>query len=229
MDFQSLYVTLKLAVVTMGVLVVLAAPIAYMLAYTRFPGKSLLEALINLPMALPPTVLGFYMIFIMGPKGIAGRFWESFTGGSMLFTFLGIAVASSLYSIPFAVQPMKAAFQKVDRRLMESAYVLGLSRAATFLRVVIPNSISGIAAAAILVFIHSMGAFGVLLMVGGSVPGETKVASIAIYEAVEMMNYREASLMSLCFIPIGYVFLLLVNKLHGDSANGSADHPSQTA
>jgi molybdate transport system permease protein len=229
MDFQSLYVTLKLAVVTMCVLVVLAAPIAYVLAYKRFPGKSLLEALINLPLALPPTVLGFYMILIMGPKGIAGRSWETLTGGSLLFTFLGIAVPSSLYSLPFAVQPIKAAFQKVDYRLMESAYVLGLSRPATFLRVIIPNSISGIAAAAILVFLHTMGAFGVLLMVGGSIPGETKVASIAIYEAVEAMNYRAAGLMSLCFIPISYVFLLLVNKLNGDSVNGTADHRQEAA
>ena len=229
MDFQSIYVTLKLAFVTMCLLVVLAAPVAYVLAYKKFPGKSLLEALINLPLALPPTVLGFYMVLIMGPKGIAGRSWEALTGGSLLFTFLGIAVASSLYSIPFAVQPMKAAFQKVDRRLLESAYVLGLSRAATFIRVVIPNSISGIAAAAILVFLHSMGAFGVLLMVGGSIPGETKVASIAIYEAVESLNYREAGLMSLCFVPISYVFLLLVNKLNGDYTNGTADHRQEAA
>ena len=114
---------------------------------------------------------------------------RSLTGGSLLFTFLGITIASIIYSIPFAVQPMKAAFSKIDRRLLENAYVLGLSKRATFLRVIIPNSVAGIAAAAVLVFLHSIGAFGVLLMVGGSIPGETKVASIAIYEAVETMNY----------------------------------------
>lgn len=213
MDYLALYVTLKLALVSTVVLMVLAAPISYFLAYTRFPGKSFIEALIYLPMALPPTVIGFYLIILMGPKGWIGSLWEKFTGGSLLFTFLGIAIASVIYSIPFAVQPMKAAFAKIDRRLLENAYILGLSKRATFLRVIIPNSFGGIAAAAILVFLHSIGAFGVLLMVGGSIPGETKVASIAIYEAVEMMNYHTAGLIALSFIPISYAFLLLINKL----------------
>lgn len=221
MDFLSLYVTLKLAAVTTIVLLVIAAPIAYALAYLRFPGKSLFEALIYLPIALPPTVMGFYLILLMGPKGLIGRTWEALTGGSLLFTFLGIAVASVLYSIPFAVQPMKAAFQRIDPRLLENASMLGLSRFAAFIRVVLPNSAGGIIAAAILVFLHSIGAFGVLLMVGGSVPGVTKVASIAVYEAVEAMNYRTAGLMSLCFIPISYTFLLLVNRLNGDSKHGA--------
>lgn len=214
MDYLALYVTLKLALVTTVVLMVGAAPVAYVLAYTRFPGKSLVEALIYLPMALPPTVIGFYLIILMGPKGWIGGFWQTLTGGSLLFTFLGITMASIIYSIPFAVQPMKAAFAKIDRRLLESAYILGLSKRATFLRVIIPNSLGGIAAAAILVFLHSIGAFGVLLMVGGSIPGETKVASIAIYEAVEMMNYQAAGLIALSFIPISYAFLLLINKLN---------------
>jgi molybdate transport system permease protein len=221
MDFLSLYVTLKLAAATTIVLLILAAPVAYALAYLRFPGKSLFEALIYLPIALPPTVMGFYLILVMGPKGVVGRAWGALTGGSLLFTFLGIAAASVLYSIPFAVQPMKAAFQKIDPRLLENASVLGLSRFAAFIRVVLPNSASGIIAAAILVFLHSIGAFGVLLMVGGSVPGVTKVASIAVYEAVEAMDYRTAGLMSLCFIPISYAFLLLVNRLNGDSKYGA--------
>jgi molybdate transport system permease protein len=221
MDFLSLYVTLKLATATTIILLIIAAPIAYALAYLRFPGKSLFEALIYLPIALPPTVMGFYLIIAMGPKGALGRAWGALTGGSLLFTFLGIAVASVLYSIPFAVQPMKAAFLKIDPRLLENASVLGLSRPAAFLRVVLPNSASGIFAAAILVFLHSIGAFGVLIMVGGSVPGVTKVASIAVYEAVEAMDYRTAGLMSLCFIPISYAFLLLANRLNGDSKHGA--------
>lgn len=209
-----LYVSLKLSIVTTVVLTVIAAPLAYGLSFLKFPGKSLIEALINMPMAVPPTVMGFYLVTTMGPKGVVGRMWESMTGGSLLFTFLGIAVAAAVCSLPFALQPMKAAFQKIDHRLLENAYVLGLSRTEAFFRVIIPNSISGIAAAAILVFLHSMGAFGVLLMVGGSVPGETKVAAIAIYEAMETMNYREAGLMSLCLVPLSYFFLLLVNKLN---------------
>ena len=214
MDYLALYVTIKLAVATTLVLVVGAAPIAYFLAYTRFPGKSFVEALIYLPMALPPTVIGFYLIILMGPKGWLGGIWQTLTGGSLLFTFLGITFASIIYSIPFAVQPMKAAFQKIDRRLLENAYILGLSRRQAFARVIIPNSLTGIAAAAVLVFLHSIGAFGVLLMVGGSIPGETKVASIAIYEAVEMMHYSEAGMIALSFIPISFAFLLLINKLN---------------
>lgn len=214
MDYLALYVTLKLALVTTVLLMVGAAPVAYFLAYTRFPGKSFAEALIYLPMALPPTVIGFYLIVVMSPKGFVGQAWGALTGGSLLFTFLGITIASIIYSIPFAVQPMKAAFAKIDRRLLESAYILGLSKRATFVRVIIPNSVAGIAAAAVLVFLHSIGAFGVLLMVGGSIPGETKVASIAIYEAVEMMNYRAAGMIALSFIPISYAFLLLVNRLN---------------
>ena len=222
MDYLALYVTVKLALITTIVLMLLAAPIAYVLAYFRFPGKSLLEAFIYLPMALPPTVIGFYLIIIMGPKGFAGKVWEMLTGDSLLFTFIGITIASIIYSIPFAVQPMKAAFSKIDRRLLDAASVLGLTRKATFLRVIIPNSLSGIAAAAVLVFLHSIGAFGVLLMVGGSIPGVTKVASISIYEAVETMNYRAAGLLSLSLIPISYAFLLLINKLNKDSQNNDS-------
>ncbi len=217
MDYQAIYVTLKLALVTTALLMLVAAPLAYLLAYTRFPGKSFLEALIYLPMALPPTVIGFYLIVVMGPKGFAGAAWEALTGHSLLFTFTGIAIASIIYGIPFAVQPMKAAFQKVDRRLLENAYILGLSKRAAFLRVIIPNSLNGIAASAVLVFLHSIGAFGVLLMVGGSIPGQTKVASIAIYEAAEIMNYQAAGLMALSFIPISYAFLLLINKLNEEA------------
>lgn len=221
MDYLSLYVTLKLASATTAVLLILATPVAYALAYLRFPGKSLFEALIYLPMALPPTVMGFYLILAMGPRGFIGRAWGSLTGESLLFTFLGITAASVVYSIPFAIQPMKAAFQKIDPRLLENASVLGLSRTAAFFRVILPNSTVGIIAAAVLVFLHSIGAFGVLIMVGGSVPGVTKVASIAIYEAVEAMDYRTAGLLSLCFLPISYAFLLLVNRLSGENRHGS--------
>ena len=221
MDLLSLYVTLKLALVATILLLLIAAPIAYVLAYAHFPGKALFEALIYLPIALPPTVMGFYLILAMGPKGAVGRAWGLLTGGSLLFTFLGIVAASVLYSIPFAVQPIKAAFLKIDPRLLENAAVLGLSRFAAFIRVVLPNSIGGMAAASILVFLHTIGAFGVLLMVGGSVPGVTKVASIAVYEAVEAMDYRTAGWMSLCFIPISYIFLLLVNRLNGEARHGA--------
>jgi molybdate transport system permease protein len=214
MDIVSLYVSLKLAVVTTVVLVLLSAPVAYVLSFSHFRGKSFIEALLYLPMALPPTVVGFGLLMLMGSKGFIGKSWQMLTSGSLLFTFVGITIASIIYSIPVAIQPMKAAFQKIDVRLLENAYILGLSRFQTFIRIVIPNSISGTIASAVLVFLHSLGAFGVLLMVGGSIPGQTKVASIAIYEAVECMNYKEAGLTALAFIPISYAFLLLINRLN---------------
>jgi molybdate transport system permease protein len=214
LDLTSLIVSLKLAAAVTFILVIAGAPIAYILAYYSFRGKSLAESLVYLPTALPPTVIGFYMIILMGPEGVLGKTWENITGGSLLFSFAGIAVATAVYSIPFAVQPMKAAFQKLDPRLIESASVLGLSGFKIFFRVVLPNSVSGIVAAAVLVFLHAMGAFGVIVMVGGSIPGVTRVASIAIYEAVETMDYTAAALMSLSFIPVSFAFLFLVNKLN---------------
>jgi molybdate transport system permease protein len=216
MDFLPLYLSAKLAVITTCVLIVIAAPLAYLLVYIKWPGKNFFEALVNLPIALPPTVIGLYLLYFMSPKGIAGKIWEEAFGGTLLFTFTGIVVATVVYSLPFAVQPIKATFEKLDRRLLESAYVLGLTPFAAFFRVLLPNSVHGIAAAAILVFLHSMGAFGVILMIGGSIPGETRVASIAIYEAVESLNYQGATALSLAFIPISYGFLLLVNKLTKD-------------
>lgn len=213
MEWIPLYLSAKLALITTLVLIAIASPLAYVLACFTWPGKTFVDALINLPIALPPTVIGFYLLCLLGPRGTVGSLWENLFGGTLLFTFTGIVVACAIYSLPFAIQPIKAAFEKLDPRLRESAYVLGLSPLATFFRVVLPNSRNGIAAAAILVFLHSLGAFGVILMVGGSIPGETRVASIAIYEAVESFQYEKAWLLSLAFIPVSYCFLLLVNRL----------------
>ena len=213
MELLPLYLSAKLAAIATLILIAIAAPLAWLLTNFSWPGKSFVEALVNLPIALPPTVIGFYLLFALGPKGVVGMAWEGLFGGTPLFTFTGIVIASVFYSLPFATQPIKASFEKIDPRLKESAYILGLSPAATFFRVIVPNSINGIAAAAILVFLHTMGAFGVVLMVGGSIAGETRVASIAIYEAVESMQYEKAWALSLAFIPISYCFLLLVNRL----------------
>ncbi len=213
MDMTPLWLSLKLAFMTTVVLVIMAAPLTYLLVYIRFAGKSFFEALLTLPMVLPPTVLGFYLLLVMTPQGNIGRFWKAVTGSPLIFTFAGIVVASLVYSLPFAIQPMKAAFEKIDRRLLESAYVLGLSPLSTFFRVIIPNTLNGLAASAILVFIHTLGEFGVILMVGGSIPGETRVASIAIYEAVEALRYGDAAMMCLILVPISYLFLLIINRL----------------
>ncbi|HOO37517.1 MAG TPA: molybdate ABC transporter permease subunit [Deltaproteobacteria bacterium] len=214
MDLVPLLLSFKLAVFTTVMLVVIAAPVAYLLVYFRFPGKSFVDAFIALPIVLPPTVLGFYLLIWLGPGGAIGHLWEVLFGLPLLFTFSAIVIASLVYNLPFAVQPMKASFEKIDTRLMESAYILGLSRVATFFRVILPNALGGIIASAILVFVHTMGEFGVILMVGGSIPGKTRVASIAIYEAVEALRYRDAMLMSLALIPVSYVFLLLINRLN---------------
>ncbi|HRT26965.1 MAG TPA: molybdate ABC transporter permease subunit [Syntrophales bacterium] len=213
MDFLPLYLSAKLAVITTSVLILISAPLAYALVYAKWPGKFLFEALVNLPIALPPTVTGLYLLYLLGPQGYVGAIWKEVFGGTLLFTFAGIVIATAVYNLPFAVQPIKATFEKIDPRLRENAYVLGISPVATFFRVMIPNCINGIAAAAILVFLHSLGAFGVVLMVGGSISGETRVASIAIYEAVETMNFSEAWILSLAFLPVSYFLLLLVNRL----------------
>ncbi len=213
MDWTALFLSLKLALVATTILMLLTAPLACLLAYSRLPGKAFLEAFINLPLAMPPTVVGFYLLLLMGPEGSLGRIWTGITGSPLLFTFAGIVIASIIYSIPFALQPMRAAFEKVDPRLIDSARVLGLSAPSVFARVILPNSLNGIAASSILVFLHALGAFGVILMVGGSVPGETRVASIAIYEAVETLQYGSAAMMSLALLPVCYVFLLIVHRL----------------
>jgi len=139
MDWIPLYLSGRLALITTVILIILAAPLAYFLAFSRIKGKSLFEALINLPLVLPPTVLGFYLLVAIRPKGVVGRLWEWFTGNTLVFSFSGIVLASLIYSLPFAVLPMKAAFSKMDRRLLESAYVLGLSPVSTFFRVTLPN------------------------------------------------------------------------------------------
>ncbi|MCX5841946.1 MAG: molybdate ABC transporter permease subunit [Deltaproteobacteria bacterium] len=213
MDWTALFLSLKLALAATTILMLLTAPLACLMAYSRLPGKAFLEAFINLPLAMPPTVVGFYLLILMGPEGQLGRFWTGVTGSPLLFTFTGIVIASIIYSIPFALQPMRAAFEKIDPRLIDSARVLGLSPPAVFIRVILPNSLNGIAASAILVFLHTLGAFGVMLMVGGSIPGETRVASIAIYEAVETLQYGSAAMMSLALLPVCYAFLLVVHRL----------------
>ncbi len=204
-------------------LLVVGAMLAYALVYRKILFRSVVESIIALPMVLPPTVLGFYLLIAMGPRGAVGNAWEGLTGSSLLFSFTGIVIASIFYSLPFAVQPLKAAFARIDRRILENAAVLGLSPLAIFVRVIVPNSLAGFAAAAILVFLHTMGEFGVILMVGGSIPGETRVASIAIYEAVESLRYQDAWIMSVVLALISFTFLIVVNRVTGrEGLNGAA-------
>ncbi|MEN8141618.1 MAG: molybdate ABC transporter permease subunit [Thermodesulfobacteriota bacterium] len=219
MNYAPLILSMKLAGVTTLLLLLLGAPLAYILAFIPLRGKILLESLLGLPLVLPPTVFGFFLLMAMGPEGL-GRITQAVMGQPLIFTFSGIVLAAMLHGIPYVVQPLKAAFAKLDPRLLESAAVLGCSRQQAFVRVVLPNSLPGLAGAAILSFAHTMGEFGVILMVGGSIPGETKVASIAIYEYVEAMRFSEAWQLSLALLVISYLVLLLVNLLEG-RGNGS--------
>ena len=220
MSLNPLLLSAELALVTTFILLVTVSPVAYFLTHYRFKGKFLLEAFLNLPLVLPPTVLGFYLLVVMGPEGFLGKSWQRLVNDSLVFSFSGIVMASLIYSLPFAFQPMKAAFAKIDRKLLESAGILGLSGPSIFFRVVLPNAFSGIVAAAILVFVHTIGEFGVILMVGGSIPGKTKVASIAIYEYVEALHYREAGIMSLTLLVFCYVVLILLNRFSEKESYG---------
>jgi molybdate transport system permease protein len=215
MDWTPLWLSAKLALLTTILIPLIAAPAAYLLAFRRFPGKSLFDALITMPMVLPPTVLGFGLLVVMGPRGSLGSSWEALFNSRLVFSFSGILLASLVFNLPFAVQPMRASFQKLDRRLLESASILGLTPCSAFFRVVLPNCLGGLAAASVLVFAHSLGEFGVILMVGGSIPGQTKVASIAIFEAVEALRFDDAINLSLALVPISFVVLLIINKLNG--------------
>ena len=217
MDVTPLVLSVKLATVSTVFLLVLAMPLAAVLTFVRFPGRFLVDSLVNLPLVLPPTVLGFYLLVLMGPEGPVGKLWTGFREDTLVFTFAGITLAAMVHSLPFAVQPLKASFQKIDKRLLEMSSVLGASNIATFFRVILPNSIGGIAASSILAFTHTMGEFGVILMVGGSIPGQTRVASIAIYEYVEMMQYREATILSLILVGFSYLVLITVNVLDNRS------------
>lgn len=213
MDYTPLLLSLQLAGVTTLILLLFAAPLAYVLVFYPMRGITFVESLVGLPLVLPPTVFGFFLLLVMGPGGVVGRLHESALGTPLIFTFGGIVVAASLHGIPYAVQPLKTTFAKLDRRLLESAAVLGCSRTSCFFRVVLPNSLPGIASAAILCFAHTMGEFGVILMVGGSIPGETRVASIAVYEYVESMRYQEAWQLSIALVVVSYLILLAVNLL----------------
>lgn len=209
-----LILSAKLAFCTMMLIPILAFPPAYFLAFGSCRGKSILDALITLPMVIPPTVLGFGLLMLMTPSGAVGGAWQAMTGSRLIFSFSGILFASLIFNLPFAVQPLRASFEKLDKRLLESAAVLGLSPWQTFYRVILPNSISGIAASSILVFAHSLGEFGVILMVGGSIPGRTQVASIAIYEAVEAMRFDDALYISATLVPVCFFFLVILNAIN---------------
>lgn len=170
----------------------------------------MLEAVVALPLVLPPTVLGFYVLVAMGPRGPLGKSWQTFFGHGMAFTFEGLVLASVLYSLPFAVQPLIASFESVDRKLLDASAVLGAGRLKTFWRVILPLSIPGVVTALVLSFAHTLGEFGVVLMVGGNLPGITRTVSIDIYDHVQSLDYAAANHMALVLLAISFAVLSLV-------------------
>ncbi len=210
MDWLPFIISFKLAFATTVCLLFLATPVAYILAYKGFRGKPLVEAVFALPIVLPPTVLGFFVLIAVGNMSPVGRWYQNIFGHTLAFTFEGLIVASILYSFPFAVQPIQNAFEGVNPRLVDTARTLGCNRWQTFWRVILPASRRGIVMGIMLSFAHTVGEFGVVLMVGGSIPGETKVASIALYENVEMLEYSQAALMALALLVFSYAVLSVV-------------------
>jgi molybdate transport system permease protein len=213
MDWQAIALSLRLAVCTTAILLAAGMPLAYWIVYSRRRWKFLVEAVVALPLVLPPTVLGFYILLAIGPRGPVGALYGKLTGGLLPFSFTGLLLASVLYSLPFTVQPMVAAFGAVDRRLIEASWCLGVSRAATFRRVVVPLARAGIATGAILSFAHTIGEFGVVLMVGGNIAGVTRTVSISIYDQVQALDYAAAAHTSLLLLGFSFAVLAVVYAL----------------
>ena len=209
-DLQPVYLTLKLATVTTLVLLIVGTPVAWWLAWTRSRYRVMVEALTALPLVLPPTVLGFYLLIILGVNGIIGIPAQAITGSSLAFTFTGLVIASTLYSLPFVVQPLQGAFEAVGKSPLEAAWSLGASKLDAFLTVASPLALRGYLTATVLGFAHTMGEFGVVLMVGGNIPGKTKVLSIAIYDHVEVMEYTQAHILSGGLLLFSFLTLVIV-------------------
>jgi molybdate transport system permease protein len=214
MDWQAIWLSVRLAASTTAILLVLGLPVAYWLTYSERRWKFLVEALVALPLVLPPTVLGFYVLMAMGPRSPIGALYGKLTGGMMLpFSFQGLLLASVLYSMPFTVQPVAAAFAGVDKKLIEASWCLGVSRLSTFRRVIVPLAAPGIATGAILSFAHTLGEFGVVLMVGGNIVGVTRTVSISIYDQVQSLDYTAAGKTALFLLLVSFAVLAITYGL----------------
>lgn len=212
-DYEALALTARLAVVTTVILMIIAIPLAAWLSFSKQRWTVIIEAVVALPLVLPPTVLGYYLLVALGRQSPVGRWWESVTGQPLVFTFTGLVIASVLYSLPFAVQPLMAAFAGIDRRLLEASFVLGRGWTGTLARVVLPLSTAGLATAIVLTFAHTVGEFGVVLMVGGNIAGETRTASIAVYDAVQAFDDGTAARMSLILLAFSAIVLIATYAL----------------
>lgn len=214
MDWQALLLTGKLAALTTAILLVIATPLAWWLATTRWRGAGWAEALLAMPLVLPPTVMGFYFLLAFSPSGAAGAWWLALTGQPLTFSFTALVLASVVYSMPFAIQPLQAAFAGVGDNILEAGATLGASGMDRFFSLVLPLSTRGYLVAGVLSFAHTVGEFGVVLMIGGNIPGETRVVSIALYEAVETLQYGSAHTMAAVLVGFSFLVLLLVYGLN---------------
>jgi molybdate transport system permease protein len=206
-EWAALFLTLRLAIFVCAILFVIGMPIAAWLSFTRWRWKFLIESVVALPLVLPPTVLGFYVLVALGSNSPIGRWYLRLTGHGLAFTFEGLAIASVIYSLPFTVQPMVAAFSQVDRNLINASSILGASRLRTFFRIVLPLSLAGVVTGVVLSFAHTLGEFGVVLMVGGNIPGVTQTISIAIYDKVQALDYVSANRMAFLLMAVSFVTL----------------------
>ena len=209
-ELPALWLTFQLAIITTVLLIFIGTPIAYWLAHTRARFRPVVEAIVALPIVLPPTVLGFYFLILFNPESAIGKLWQITTNSSLLFSFSALVIASVFYSLPFVVQPLQNTFNSIGRQPLERAYTLGASPRNAFFSVLIPLSKRGYLTACVLGFAHTLGEFGIVMMVGGSIPDETRVVSIAIYELVENMQYGRAHQLSGILLLLSFSILLVV-------------------
>ena len=215
MDWQPLLLTFKLALITTVLLFVIAIPISYWLAYSKSKLKPIFETLVSMPLVLPPTVLGFYLLVAFSPSNAFGNWLNDVFGIQLIFSFPGLVVASIIYSLPFMVHPIQAGFSNLSPSISEASYVLGKSKIQTLFKVLLPNIKPSVLTGIVLAFAHTIGEFGVVLMIGGNMPGKTKVVSIAIYDEVEALNYGVANTYSLILFAITFSILLTVYLING--------------
>jgi molybdate transport system permease protein len=213
-NWTAIWITFKLASLTATALLVIGLPIAYWLTYSKWRWKFIVESIVALPLVLPPTVLGFYILVAIGPHSPIGRFYADIVGQPLPFSFQGLLLASILYSLPFAVQPFATAFEQVDRKLIEASWTLGVSKPKTFFKLIVPLSMAGLITGVVLSFAHTLGEFGVVLMVGGNIQGVTRTVSIDIYDEVQALNYAGAAKTALFLLVVSYVVLLAVYAMN---------------
>ena len=213
MDWQAIWLTARLAAIVSATLLVISLPLAHWLTFSRRRWTFLVESVVSLPLVLPPTVLGFYLLMAMGSRSPIGRWWTEWTGSGLAFTFEGLVIASVFYSLPFAVQPIAAAFAQIDHTLRDASAILGASRWRTFFRVTLPLSFEGVLVGVVLSFAHTIGEFGIVLMIGGGLPGVTRTVSVAIYDDVQALRYAEANQTALILLAFSLIVLVSVYGL----------------